>query len=57
MKIFSWDDLGAVKSFLSQNSIQSTCLTIGGFDGNHLGHQVLFESVINYNRYIITIHI
>lgn len=50
MKIFSWDDLGAVKSFLSQNSIQSTCLTIGGFDGNHLGHQVLFESVINYKK-------
>ena len=50
MKIFSWDDLGAVKSFLSQNSIQSTCLTIGGFDGNHLGHQVLFDSVINYKK-------
>lgn len=50
MKIFSWDDLGAVKSFLSQNSIQSTCLTIGGFDGNHLGHQVLFESVINHKK-------
>lgn len=50
MKIFSWDDLGAVKSFLSQNLIQSTCLTIGGFDGNHLGHQVLFESVINYKK-------
>ena len=47
MKVFSWDDLGSVKSFLSQNSIQSTCLTIGGFDGNHLGHQVLFEKVLS----------
>jgi FAD synthase len=40
MKVFSWDDLGSVKSYLSQNSIHSTCLTSGGFDGNHLGHQV-----------------
>ena len=47
MKVFSWDDLGSVKSYLSQNSIQSTCLTIGGFDGNHLGHQVLFEKVLS----------
>ncbi len=50
MKIFSWDDLGAVKFFLTQNSIQSTCLTIGGFDGPHLGHEVLFDSVINYKK-------
>ena len=47
MKVFSWDDLGSVKSYLSQNYIQSTCLTIGGFDGNHLGHQVLFEKVLS----------
>ena len=50
MKIFSWDDLGAVKSYLSQNQIQDSCLTIGGFDGNHLGHEVLFDSVINYKK-------
>ena len=50
MKIFSWDDLGAVKSFLSQNEIQFSSLTIGGFDGNHLGHQVLFDSVMNYKN-------
>ncbi len=47
MKVFSWDDLGSVKSFLTQNSFYFACLTIGGFDGPHLGHEVLFEKVLS----------
>ena len=47
MKVFSWDDLGSVKSFLTQNSFNFSCLTIGGFDGPHLGHEVLFEKVLS----------
>lgn len=50
MKVFSWDDLGSVKQFLSHNLINSTCLTIGGFDGPHLGHEVLFEKVLSKKK-------
>lgn len=51
MKVIRWDLLNSTESKAFFNTICSkykgTALTIGGFDGPHLGHQVLFDSVLS----------
>ena len=52
IKLFSWNDvLGASKDknhLLSQFTKKGSALSIGGFDGPHLGHRELFQQVIDY---------
>lgn len=51
MKVIHWDLLNTPESQTFFKNICSkhkgTALTIGGFDGPHLGHQVLFDSVLS----------
>lgn len=44
MKVFSWDDV------LNKEPLKPSALTIGGFDGMHLGHQALFDSVFEWKE-------
>lgn len=50
LRVYSWDDIVSGKFFsLSQlhaAGFEGTALTVGGFDGVHLGHQALFEAVL-----------
>ena len=52
IKLFSWNDvLVASKDknhLLSQFTKKGSALSIGGFDGPHLGHRELFQQVIDY---------
>ena len=52
IKLFSWNDvLGASKDknhLLSQFTKKGSALSVGGFDGPHLGHKELFQQVIDY---------
>ena len=46
LRVYSWDDI-ASGAFLSPEELaaagyEGTALTVGGFDGVHLGHQALF---------------
>lgn len=49
MRIFKWDELcsqtDAQCAFADFTGNKGTALTIGGFDGPHLGHQSLFDAV------------
>ena len=46
MKIFSWDQIVNGK-FPQELKNAGTAITIGSFDGSHLGHRAIFESVIS----------
>ena len=46
MKIFSWDQVVNGK-FPQELKNAGTAITIGSFDGSHLGHRAIFESVIS----------
>ena len=52
IKLFSWNDvLVASKDknhLLSQFTKKGSALSVGGFDGPHLGHRELFQQVIDY---------
>lgn len=52
IKLFSWNDvLLASKDknhLLSQFTKKGSALSVGGFDGPHLGHKELFQQVIDY---------
>ncbi|MBR4011970.1 MAG: FAD synthetase family protein [Spirochaetaceae bacterium] len=52
IKLFSWNDvLVASKDknhLLSQFTKKGSALSVGGFDGPHLGHKELFQQVIDY---------
>lgn len=51
MKVFSWDDILKNKgcsSLAADYFARGTALTIGSFDGPHLGHLTLFKEVLNY---------
>lgn len=60
MKVFSWSDVakgaesGAAASLgLANNfgaSLGPSAVTIGGFDGMHLGHQALFDAVFEWKK-------
>lgn len=45
MKIFNWNQIrgSQLKTYFGN---KTTALTIGSFDGPHIGHQVIFDSVI-----------
>ncbi|MBR0101631.1 MAG: tRNA pseudouridine(55) synthase TruB, partial [Treponema sp.] len=46
MKIFSWEQIVGGK-FPEEFKKSGTAITIGSFDGSHLGHRAIFESVIS----------
>ena len=46
MKIFSWEQVVGGK-FPEEFKKSGTAITIGSFDGSHLGHRAIFESVIS----------
>ncbi len=47
MKIFSWDDIYPVADSAADFFSPGTALTVGGFDGPHRGHNVLFDAVLS----------
>lgn len=54
LRVYSWDDI-ASGAFLSPEELaaagyEGTALTVGGFDGVHLGHQALFSAVMAQKR-------
>ncbi len=44
MKVYSWEDV------LTLAPIGASAVTIGGFDGMHLGHQALFDAVFDWKK-------
>lgn len=44
MKVYSWDDIKEGKCVYDKSAV-----TIGGFDGPHLGHKSLFDAVLAYS--------
>ena len=44
MKVYSWNDV------LTAAPIGPAAITIGGFDGMHLGHQALFDAVFDWKK-------
>lgn len=50
LRIYSWDDIASggfiPRSHLAAAGYEGTALTVGGFDGVHLGHQALFSAVL-----------
>ena len=53
MKIFTWNQLNELSDFVSQfctSNNKKSALTIGGFDGPHLGHKKLFDEVLKQNN-------
>ena len=46
MKIFSWEQVVSGK-FPEEFKKSGTAITIGSFDGSHLGHKAIFDSVIS----------
>ena len=44
MKVYSWNDV------LSGGTTGPAAITIGGFDGMHLGHQALFDAVFEWKK-------
>ncbi len=49
MKIYSWEQV-ADGRFSSEFREKGTALTIGSFDGSHLGHRALFDAVISQEK-------
>ncbi len=47
--VYSWDDVVSGK-FCKKYLEQGTALTIGSFDGPHIGHNELFESVLSKRK-------
>lgn len=43
MKVYSWEDVQA-------EAIGPSAVTVGGFDGMHLGHQALFDAVFEWKK-------
>ncbi|MCR5699346.1 MAG: hypothetical protein K6G52_06870 [Treponemataceae bacterium] len=51
MRVFSWSELDDLAKFcFSQN--KNSALTVGGFDGPHLGHKSLFDSVLQKEDFL-----
>lgn len=46
MKIFSWEQIVSGR-FPEEYKNAGTAITIGSFDGSHLGHRAIFDSVIS----------
>ena len=59
MKVYSWEDVqagaaaGGIVGLASKPGLESTgvsAVTVGGFDGMHLGHQALFDAVFEWKE-------
>ncbi len=50
LRVYSWDDIVGgtfpTRQQLATAGYEGTALTVGGFDGVHLGHQALFSAVL-----------
>ena len=51
MKVFSWNELDSLSEFV-HSSGKKTALTIGGFDGPHIGHKALLDAVLSKKDFI-----
>ena len=49
MKVFSWNELDSLSRFV-RSSDKKSALTIGGFDGPHIGHKALLDAVLAKGR-------
>ncbi len=53
MKVYSWEDVQAEAAAGGIFGLESTgvsAVTVGGFDGMHLGHQALFDAVFEWKE-------
>lgn len=53
MKVYSWEDVQAGAAAGGIFGLESTgvsAVTVGGFDGMHLGHQALFDAVFEWKE-------
>lgn len=53
MKVYSWEDVQAGATAGGIFGLESTgvsAVTVGGFDGMHLGHQALFDAVFEWKE-------
>lgn len=53
MKLFSWEDVqngAASGGIFGLESTGLSAVTVGGFDGMHLGHQALFDAVFEWKE-------
>lgn len=53
MKVYSWEDVQAGAAAGGIFGLESTgvsAVTVGGFDGMHLGHQALFDAVFEWKK-------
>lgn len=53
MKVYSWEDVQAEVAAGGIFGLESTgvsAVTVGGFDGMHLGHQALFDAVFEWKK-------
>ena len=50
LRVYSWNDIVSGNFFsrhqLLERGYEGTALTVGGFDGAHVGHQALFDAVL-----------
>ena len=50
MKVFSWNDVVRGAESRAAGSLGPSAVTVGGFDGMHLGHQALFDAVFEWKK-------
>lgn len=50
MKVFGWNELNQLSEFVKNSNFSRSALTIGGFDGPHIGHKTLFDEVLKKNN-------
>ena len=50
IKVFSWDDVINSASDLKNLTKSGSALSIGGFDGPHIGHRELFTRVFDFKK-------
>lgn len=50
IKVFSWDDVINPASELKNLTKSGSTLSIGGFDGPHIGHRELFNRVFDFKK-------
>lgn len=54
LRVYSWNDIVSgnffTRSQLLAQGYEGTALTVGGFDGLHLGHQALFNAVLGQKQ-------
>lgn len=54
LRVYSWNDIVSGNFFsrheLLEKGYEGTALTVGGFDGAHVGHQALFDAVLGQKK-------